>query len=106
MVALTGIEPAGCRFSSAQFGVSSCVFGRVQFTGKALRAARVPDVLPWCCPGAQTSDSGLALKFESVATAIIRHNRPLPREAPRLGVSVVGRDLSRGILRVALSEME
>src|ERR1035437_8130017 len=29
MVALTGIEPDGCRFSSVQLGLSSCVFSPV-----------------------------------------------------------------------------
>jgi len=38
MVALTGIEPAGCQFSSVQLGLSSCVFGLVQFATRAFRA--------------------------------------------------------------------
>src|ERR1700730_7298275 len=50
MVALTGIEPAGHQFSSVQLGLSSCVFGLVQFATKALRAVWMADVLPWCCP--------------------------------------------------------
>jgi len=50
MVALTGIEPDRCRFSSVRTGLSSCVFSLGQFAGKALRAVRWPDVLPRCCP--------------------------------------------------------
>jgi hypothetical protein len=29
MVALTGIEPAGCQFSSGELGLSGCVFSTV-----------------------------------------------------------------------------
>src|SRR5579862_4268564 len=50
MVALTGIEPAGYQFSSVQLGLSSCVFGLVQFATRAFRAVWMADVLPWCCP--------------------------------------------------------
>ena len=50
LVALTGIEPAGYQFSSVQLGLSSCVFGLVQFATKAFRAVWMADVLPRCCP--------------------------------------------------------
>src|SRR5216684_3006265 len=50
MVALTGIEPAGYQFSSVQLGLSSCVFGLVQFATRAFRAVWMADVLPRCCP--------------------------------------------------------
>jgi len=53
MVALTGIEPAGCQFSSVQLGLSSCVFGSVQFATRAFRALRMADVLPRCCSAAR-----------------------------------------------------
>jgi hypothetical protein len=54
LVALTGIEPAGRQFSSVQLGLSSCVFGLVQFATKAFRPLRVADVLPRCCPAGKT----------------------------------------------------
>src|SRR5258708_39479370 len=47
---LTGIEPAGYQFSSVQLGLSSCVFGLVQFATRAFRAVWMADVLPRCCP--------------------------------------------------------
>jgi hypothetical protein len=50
MVALTGIEPAGYQFSSVQLGLSSCVFGLVQFATRSVRAVWMADVLPRCCP--------------------------------------------------------
>src|SRR6266851_3463833 len=50
---LTGIEPAGYQFSSVQLGLSSCVFGLVQFATSAFRAVRMADVLPRCCPAAR-----------------------------------------------------
>jgi hypothetical protein len=50
MAALTGIEGAGCQFSSVQLGLSSCVFDSVQFATRAFRALRMADVLPRCCP--------------------------------------------------------
>ena len=50
MVALTGIKPAGRQFSSVQLGLSSCVFGLVQFATRAFRAVWMADVLPRCCP--------------------------------------------------------
>src|ERR1035437_81766 len=50
MVALTGFEPAKCQSSSVQLGLSSCVFGLVQFAAAAFRAVRMADVLPRCCP--------------------------------------------------------
>src|ERR1022692_3330311 len=52
VVALTGIEPATLQFSSVQLGLSSCVFGPVQFATRAFVAVRRADVLPWCCPAA------------------------------------------------------
>jgi hypothetical protein len=52
VVALTGIEPVGRQSSSVQLGLSSCVFGLVQFATRALVAVRRADVLPWCCPAA------------------------------------------------------
>ena len=55
VVALTGIEPAGRQFSSVQLGLSSCVFGLVQFATRAFRAVRVADVLRRCCPAARDS---------------------------------------------------
>src|ERR1017187_4583889 len=53
MVALTGVEPAKSQFSSVQLGLSSCVFGLVQFETRAFRAVRMADVLPRCCPAAR-----------------------------------------------------
>jgi hypothetical protein len=53
VVALTGIEPAGRRYSSVQVGLSSCVFGPVQFATRAFRAVQVADVLPRCCPATE-----------------------------------------------------
>src|SRR5665811_1631626 len=53
MVALTGVEPANRQFSSVQLGLSSCVFGLVQFATRAFRAVRMADVLPRCCPAAR-----------------------------------------------------
>ena len=53
MVALTGVEPAKRQFSSVQLGLSSCVFGLVQFATRAFRAVRMADVLPRCCPAAR-----------------------------------------------------
>jgi hypothetical protein len=53
MVALTGVEPAGRQSSSVQLGLSSCVFGLVQFAARAFRAVRMADVLPRCCPAAR-----------------------------------------------------
>ena len=53
LVALTGIEPAGHRFNSVQLGLSSCVFGLVQFATGAFRPIRVADVLPRCCPAGE-----------------------------------------------------
>src|ERR1019366_685242 len=50
MVALTGVEPASRQSSSVQLGLSSCVFGLVQFAARAFRAVRMADVLPRCCP--------------------------------------------------------
>src|ERR1035438_8828421 len=50
--ALTGIEPATLQFSSVQLGLSSCVFGPVQFATRVFVAVRRADVLPWCCPAA------------------------------------------------------
>src|SRR5450756_1444447 len=50
MIALTGVEPANRQFSSVQLGLSSCVFGLVQFAARAFRAVRMADVLPRCCP--------------------------------------------------------
>src|ERR1022692_5347725 len=52
VVALTGIEPATLQFSSVQLGLSSCVFGPVQFATRAFVTVRRADVLPWCCPAA------------------------------------------------------
>jgi hypothetical protein len=52
LVALTGIEPATLQFSSVQLGLSSCVFGPVQFATRVFVAVRRADVLPWCCPAA------------------------------------------------------
>jgi hypothetical protein len=34
-------------------GLSSCVFGLVQFATRAFRAVRMADVLPRCCPAAR-----------------------------------------------------
>jgi hypothetical protein len=53
MVALTGVEPAFGQFSSVQLGLSSCVFGLVQFATRSFRAVRLADVLPRCCPAAK-----------------------------------------------------
>src|ERR1035441_4114135 len=53
MVALTGVEPAKRQSSSVQLGLSSCVFGLVQFASRAFRAVRMADVLPRCCPVAR-----------------------------------------------------
>ena len=50
MVALTGIEPAGCRFREVQFGLSSCVFSPTQFANLAETRLWTADVLPRCCP--------------------------------------------------------
>src|ERR1700682_5677054 len=55
MVALTGIEPAGRQFSSVQLGLSSCVFGLVQFATRAFRVVRMTDVLPRVLPRDQDS---------------------------------------------------
>src|ERR1017187_10411199 len=52
VVALTGIEPATLQFRSVQLGLSSCVFGLVQFAARAFMSPRRADVLPWCCPAA------------------------------------------------------
>jgi|ERR1017187_2569900 hypothetical protein len=52
VVALTGIEPATLQLSSVRLGLSSCVFGPVQFATRAFIAVRWADVLPWCCPAA------------------------------------------------------
>src|ERR1017187_1631024 len=52
LVALTGIEPDTLQFSSVRLGLSSCVFGPVQFATRAFVAVRMADVLPWCCPAA------------------------------------------------------
>jgi hypothetical protein len=41
---------AGCQFSSVQLGLSSCVFGLVQFATRAFRAAGMAYVLSRCCP--------------------------------------------------------
>src|ERR1700680_1210611 len=56
MVALTGIEPAKGQFSWVQLGLSTCVFGPVQFATMAFRAVRTADVLPRCCPAARIRD--------------------------------------------------
>src|ERR1019366_7017094 len=53
LVALTGVEPAKRQFSSVQLGLSSCVFGLVQFATRSFRAVRLADVLPRCCPAAK-----------------------------------------------------
>jgi hypothetical protein len=50
VVALTGIEPATLQFRSVQLGLSSCVFGLVQFATKTFMAVWRADVLPWWCP--------------------------------------------------------
>jgi len=50
---LTGIEPVGRQFSSVQLGLSSCVFGPLQFATRAFRAVQVADVLPRCCPASR-----------------------------------------------------
>jgi hypothetical protein len=34
-------------------GLSSCVFGPVQFATMAFRVVRMADVLPQCCPAAR-----------------------------------------------------
>ena len=66
IVALTGIEPTGRRFSSVQLGLSNCVFGLVQYATKVFRAVRMPDVLPRCCPAA-----GIRLLAAQSETVII-----------------------------------
>jgi hypothetical protein len=40
----------GRQFSSVQLGLSSCVFGLVQFATRAFRAAGMAYVLSRCCP--------------------------------------------------------
>ena len=65
-LALTGIEPAGRQFSSVQLGLSSCVFGLVQYATKTFRAVRMPGVLPRCCPAA-----GIRLLAAQSETVII-----------------------------------
>src|ERR1700680_1152043 len=45
MVALTGIEPVGCQFSSVQLGLSRYVFSPVQLATRAFRALRVAGVV-------------------------------------------------------------
>jgi|ERR1035441_3904200 hypothetical protein len=44
MVALTGIEPDGCRFSSVQLGLSSCVFSPVGIPRWSETPPRTADV--------------------------------------------------------------
>src|ERR1017187_2873039 len=44
MVALTGVEPDGCQFSSVQLGLSSCVFSTVGVPGSPGMPPRAADV--------------------------------------------------------------
>jgi hypothetical protein len=50
MVALTGIEPAGCQASSVQLGLSGCVFSSTQFDAIPIKGVWTADVLTWCWP--------------------------------------------------------
>jgi hypothetical protein len=74
IVALTGIEPTGRRFSSVQLGLSNCVFGLVQYATKVFRAVRMPDVLPRCCPAA-----GIRLLAAQSETVISRVSSLRPK---------------------------
>jgi hypothetical protein len=77
MAALTGVEPAGRQFSSVQLGLSSCVFGLVQFATKAFRAVRMTDVLP-VVP--RNQDSVSSKIRDSLACGVI------PMLADRMGI--------------------
>ena len=73
---LTGIEPAGYQFSSVQLGLSSCVFGLVQFATRAFRAVWMTDVLPRCCPATRIR----LLKIPDSLRPLIAHS--LSRSKP------------------------
>ena len=67
MVALTGIEPAGCQSSAVQVGLSSCIFSSAQFDTILIKGVWIANVLP--CrgdlvgPGAQFPAPGPLAKF-------------------------------------------
>ena len=82
MVALTGIEPAGYRFSSVQLGLSSCVFGLVQFATGAFRAVWMADVLPRCCPGAAPRPGFGFSRFPIP----LRAGNPMLADRPGIGI--------------------
>ena len=81
LVALTGIEPAGRQFSSGQLGLSSCVFGLVHYATRPVRAVRMPDVLPRCCPaalrGSLGSDNGCYRAHWSCTSKMSEQMRPI-----------------------------
>src|SRR6266568_2489089 len=84
MVALTGIEPAGYQFSSVQLGLSSCVFGLVQFATRAFRAVWMADVLPWCCPATR-------IRWLKIPDSLARVIQPPPNtgNGARCSISVL-----------------
>src|ERR1017187_7154223 len=71
LVALTGIEPDTLQFSSVRLGLSSCVFGPVQFATRAFVAVRMADVLPWCCPATGNEDA------DRLHISVVPESRPL-----------------------------
>src|ERR1035437_6065497 len=83
LVALTGVEPASCQFSSVQLGLSSCVFGLVQFAARAFRAVRMADVLPRCCPAPRIRLlAGQSKTRRSARQGVSGARNPTSSEAP------------------------
>src|SRR6266478_5339451 len=82
---LTGIEPAGYQFSSVQLGLSSCVFGLVQFATRAFRAVWMADVLPRCCPGAAPRP-GFGCSRSPIP---LRAGNPMLADRPGIGIFLV-----------------
>src|SRR2546426_9081226 len=78
MVALTGIEPAEYQFSSVQLGLSSCVFGLVQFATRAFRAVWMADVLPRCCPATR-------IRLLKIPISL-RAGNPMLADRPGMGI--------------------
>ena len=73
---LTGIEPAGRQFSSVQLGLSSCVFGLVQFATRAFRAVRMADVLPGAAPQPGFGYSRSAIPLRARRSKARRDRKP------------------------------
>jgi hypothetical protein len=69
LVALTGIEPAGCRSRSVYSSLSSCIFSPVRIATIAFSAVQTADVLTWCCPAVWISAGTTGRSIHSPAVS-------------------------------------